>query len=68
MPGGIPVATVAINGAKNAGILATQILGAGDDALLDRVARYKRELDAMVMEKAAKLEREQTNRPGRSGV
>jgi 5-(carboxyamino)imidazole ribonucleotide mutase len=63
MPGGIPVATVAINGAKNAGILATQILGAGDDARLERVAQYKRDLDAMVMEKAAKLEREQGKGP-----
>jgi len=59
MPGGVPVATVAINGAKNAGILATQILGAGDAALLDKVARYKRDLEAMVMEKVAKLESEQ---------
>jgi 5-(carboxyamino)imidazole ribonucleotide mutase len=64
MPGGIPVATVAINGAKNAGILATQILGAGDEALLDRVSQYKSDLDAMVMEKVARLEREQGGEPG----
>lgn len=63
MPGGVPVATVAINGAKNAGILATQILGAGDDTRLDRVARYKRDLDAMVMEKVARLEGESDERP-----
>ena len=37
MPGGVPVATVALNGAKNAGILAAQILGASDDALLQRI-------------------------------
>jgi 5-(carboxyamino)imidazole ribonucleotide mutase len=58
MPGGVPVATVAINGAKNAGILAAQIIGAGDAAVLDRVARYKAELEAMVLAKAAKLEAE----------
>jgi 5-(carboxyamino)imidazole ribonucleotide mutase len=58
MPGGVPVATVAINGAKNAGILAAQIIGAGDAAVLDRVARYKAELEAMVLTKAAKLEAE----------
>ena len=59
MPGGVPVATVAINGAKNAGILATQILGAGDTALLDRVLQYKKDLEAMVMEKVARLEADQ---------
>jgi len=55
MPAGVPVATVAINGAKNAGILATQILGVGDAALLDRVAQYKRDLEAVVMEKVAQM-------------
>ncbi len=59
MPGGVPVATVAINGAKNAGILAAQILGAGDPALLDRVAQYKKELEATVMGKVAQLEADQ---------
>ena len=59
MPGGVPVATVAINGAKNAGILAAQILGVADPALLDRVVQYKKDLEAMVMEKVAKLEAEQ---------
>ena len=57
MPAGVPVATVAINGAKNAGILAAQILGSADTALLERVARYKRDLESMVMEKVALLER-----------
>lgn len=56
MPAGVPVATVAINGAKNAGILAAQILGAGDPLLLDRVAAYKRDLERMVLGKAAELE------------
>ena len=57
MPAGVPVATVAINGAKNAGILAAQILGTHDDALLERVAAYKRELEEMVLSKAKKVER-----------
>ena len=56
MPAGVPVATVAINGARNAGILAAQILGAGDPDMLDRVAAYKRGLEAMVMEKVERLE------------
>jgi 5-(carboxyamino)imidazole ribonucleotide mutase len=56
MPAGVPVATVAINGARNAGILAAQILGASDPAVRERVARFKRDLEAMVMEKVARLE------------
>lgn len=56
MPSGVPVATVAINGAKNAGILAAQILGAGDATVLDRVQAYKDELAQMVLAKAAQLE------------
>jgi len=56
---GVPVATVAINGAKNAGILAAQILGAGDPTLLDRVAQYKRDLEAMVMGKVEQMAAQQ---------
>lgn len=41
MPGGVPVATVALNGAKNAGILAAQIIGASDASVLDKVIAYK---------------------------
>lgn len=55
MPGGVPVATVAINGAKNAGILAAQILAVADPALLRRVIAYKGSLETMVMEKVAKM-------------
>ncbi len=44
MPNGVPVATVALNASKNAGILAAQILGAGDDDLRKRIAKYKEEL------------------------
>ena len=56
MPAGVPVATVAINGATNAGILAAQILGTADPQIRERVARYKRDLEAMVMEKVARME------------
>ena len=55
MPGGVPVATVALNGAKNAGILAAQILGASDDALLQRIIDYKKGLETTVLEKARKI-------------
>lgn len=51
MPRGVPVATVAIGNAFNAGLLAAQIVGAGDPAVLDRVAAYKRELREMVLAK-----------------
>jgi phosphoribosylaminoimidazole carboxylase PurE protein len=44
MPPGVPVATVAIGGAKNAAVLATQILATGDDALMDKLASFKREM------------------------
>ncbi len=56
MPAGVPVATVAINGAKNAGILAAQILGTSDIAVRKRVTRFKRDLEALVMEKAHRME------------
>ena len=41
MPGGVPVATVALNGAKNAGILAAQIIGSSDQCVLDKIEVYK---------------------------
>jgi len=56
MPEGVPVATVALNAARNAGILAAQILGTSDPALLDRVAVYKKGLEQAVLEKARKVE------------
>lgn len=55
MPGGVPVATVALNGAKNAGLLATQILSVGDKAIQEKMLAYKQELNDMVMEKVEKL-------------
>lgn len=56
MPPGIPVATVAINGAQNAGILAAQILGAFDITIQKKVLQLKEDLKQMVEEKASKLE------------
>ncbi len=50
MPGGVPVATVALNGAKNAGILAAQILGTSDEALAIRLDEYKESLKEKVNE------------------
>ena len=55
MPGGIPVATVALNGAKNAGILAASMIGAFDDQVADKLENYKQELKEMVAEKEQKL-------------
>ncbi|MGM0444561.1 MAG: 5-(carboxyamino)imidazole ribonucleotide mutase [Fibrobacterota bacterium] len=57
MPGGIPVATVALNGAKNAGILAAQINATADSSLRDRIIAYKNELKEKVHAKAANLKR-----------
>ena len=56
MPSGVPVATVGINGAKNAGILAAQIIALGDIQLRDKLIDYKKELARSVEEKANKLE------------
>lgn len=55
MPAGIPVATVAIGNAKNAGLLAVQILGSHDPALLKKVQDYRQSLADMVRDKQAKL-------------
>ena len=57
MPAGVPVATVAINGARNAGLLAAQILAVGDAALMDRIEAYKRDLEDLVERKAARVSR-----------
>jgi 5-(carboxyamino)imidazole ribonucleotide mutase len=50
MPAGVPVATVALNGARNAGILAAQIIGSHDQATLQRIVSFKEELKNKVME------------------
>ncbi len=55
MPGGIPVATVALNGAKNAGILAAKIIGSSNPAVLDRLVDYMESLKNKVLESAKTL-------------
>ena len=57
MPPGVPVATVAINGAKNAGLLACQILGTKYSGIRTKIEEYKYELEQNVLKKARKLER-----------
>lgn len=57
MPGGIPVATVALNGAKNAGILAASIIGASDSEVLKKISAYKEELKEKVLASANSLEK-----------
>lgn len=52
MPAGIPVATVAINGAANAGLLAARIIGTADDRIAERLAQYAADLEAVVERKA----------------
>ena len=55
MPGGVPVATVALNGAKNAGILAAQILGSSNKTVLDKIVAYKEELKTKVLASSKEL-------------
>jgi 5-(carboxyamino)imidazole ribonucleotide mutase len=55
MPAGIPVATVAVGNARNAGLLAVRILGAGDEALRARMAAFQADLERAVAEKDAAL-------------
>ena len=57
MPRGIPVATVAIGNAQNAGLLAIQILAAHDSALLEAVQTYRQTLTESVMDKQSELDR-----------
>ena len=57
MPAGVPVATVSIGGAKNAGLLAVRILGAGDPALLDQMVQYQEKMRLEVEEKDRRLRR-----------
>ena len=58
MPNGIPVATVALNGAKNAGILAASIIGAFNTEIGKKVIAYKQKLEAEVLQKVEKLKGE----------
>lgn len=56
MPGGVPVATVALNGAKNAGILAAQIIGSSDAQVQEKIIAYKEDLKAQVIASSQDLE------------
>ena len=58
MPNGIPVATVALNASKNAGILAASIIGAFDKQTGEKIIAYKKDLEAEVMKKADKLKKD----------
>ncbi len=55
MPSGVPVATVALNGAKNAGILAAQIIAMADETVADRLAHYKEDLKEKVAQMSGQL-------------
>ncbi len=57
MPGGIPVATVALDGAKNAGILAAKIIGSSNPELLERLLKYMEDLKTKVLEGAKKVKK-----------
>ncbi len=56
MPNGVPVATVALNGAKNAGILAAQILALGDPAIADHLLAFKKELEEDVLKQVSNMQ------------
>lgn len=56
MPGGVPVATVALNGAKNAGLLAMRILGTADENISRQMQHYQQALTAEVLEKVIRLQ------------
>lgn len=57
MPGGVPVATVALNGAKNAGILAAQIVSTASEETREAIIAYKQTLNEQVMEKSARVKK-----------
>jgi 5-(carboxyamino)imidazole ribonucleotide mutase len=61
MPNGIPVATVALNAAKNAGILAASIIGSSDESIAKKLDAYKRQLEQEVIDKAGKVKSEGWN-------
>jgi 5-(carboxyamino)imidazole ribonucleotide mutase len=55
MPNGVPVATVALNAAKNAGILAAEMIGAFDESTGKKIAEYKQQMNEEVLNKVSKL-------------
>ncbi len=58
MPGGVPVATVALNGAKNAGILAAQIIGSSNSGILNKIIAYKESLKQAVLKASDDLQKQ----------
>ncbi len=58
MPNGVPVATVALNASKNAGILAAEILGTADETISQKIADYKNSLNTEVIEKVEKMKKD----------
>lgn len=58
MPNGVPVATVALNAAKNAGILAAEIIGTSDEVVSKTISNYKKSLNTEVIEKVEKLKKD----------
>ncbi|MBC8046449.1 MAG: 5-(carboxyamino)imidazole ribonucleotide mutase [Fimbriimonadaceae bacterium] len=58
MPNGVPVATVALNAAKNAGILAAEIIATSDKTILQKIITYKKNLKDTVIDKAGQIEKE----------
>ena len=61
MPNGVPVATVALNAAKNAGIIAAQIIGTSDEKISAKIKDYKNTLEESVLEKVKKISKDWTN-------
>lgn len=61
MPNGVPVATVALNAAKNAGILAAQIIGTSDKKVAEKIKKYKEGLETSVKDKVKKMGNDWTN-------
>ncbi|HUQ59058.1 5-(carboxyamino)imidazole ribonucleotide mutase [Lentzea sp.] len=57
MPAGVPVATVSVGGARNAGLLAVRVLAASDPSLQERMARFQAELEQLVLDKDAALQK-----------
>jgi 5-(carboxyamino)imidazole ribonucleotide mutase len=57
MPAGVPVATVSVGGARNAGLLAVRVLASSDPSLQERMARFQAELEQLVLDKDAALQK-----------
>jgi 5-(carboxyamino)imidazole ribonucleotide mutase len=62
MPNGVPVATVALNAAQNAGILAAQIIGSGNESLMKKIIEFKEQLKQKIELANQELKKERTKR------